>query len=106
MLGGNWRSSSGQKGAGCEVVEMSSAGDAAGSETEAWQEEIERAVDGVNRTRFDRWMRSEWHKAESRRRWSVDRQANWEEWREKRPRGAARGRAGQPEHVPVTESRV
>jgi len=72
----------------------------------AWAEEIERAIDNVTRTQWDKWMRREWHKAESRRQWSADRQAKWEEWREKRPRGATRGEASQPEHVSVTPAKV
>ena len=43
---------------------------AAKAVTEAWHEEIERAIDNVKRTKWDTWMRKEWHKATARERWS------------------------------------
>jgi len=32
-----------------------------------WKEEIERAISGVKRTEFDRWMRKEWYRARYQR---------------------------------------
>ena len=72
----------------------------------AWAEEIERAIDNVKRTEFDKWMRKEWHKAGSRREWSADRKARWLDWREQHSRGVARDGAGQPERVSVTPAKV
>ncbi len=72
----------------------------------AWADEIERAIDNVKRTQWDRWMRSEFHKAEARRRWSADRQARWEEWRKKHPHEATRDQVGQTEGIATTSSKV
>ena len=72
----------------------------------AWAEEIERAIDNVKRTEWDKWMRREWHKADSRRQWSAGRQARWEEWRERSAHGATRDEANQPEHAPIAKSKV
>ena len=73
----------------------------------AWAEEIERAVDNVKRTAFtSRWMRREWHKAESRRRWSADRKARWLAWRERRSSGATRVEVSQPERASVRPAKV
>ena len=72
----------------------------------AWAEEIERAIDNLKRTEWDKWMRREWHKAASRRQWSADRRARWLEWREQHSRGGARVEVGQPERVSVTPAKV
>jgi hypothetical protein len=72
----------------------------------AWAEEIERAVENVKRTEWDKWMRREWHKAASRRQWSADRKARWENWRERRSSGVTRVEVGQPERVSVTTAKV
>ena len=55
----------------------------------AWaapREEIERPIDNVRRTNWDKWMRKEWHRAGARNRWSAGRKAKWVEWRDKRSR--------------------
>ena len=49
----------------------------------AWQDEIERAIDNVKRTKLGKWMRAEWHKAGARDRWSEGRKARWVELRKK-----------------------
>ena len=72
----------------------------------AWTEEIDRAVDSVKRTAEDKWMRREWHKADSRRQWSADRTARWLDWREKHRREAARDGARQPGHASATPAKV
>ena len=72
----------------------------------AWAEEIERAVDNVKRSGWDKQFRREWHKAASRREWSADRRARWEDWREQHPRETARDGVRQPERVSVTRSKV
>ena len=72
----------------------------------AWADEIERAVDNVKRTKLDRWMRREWHKAAARSRWSEGRKAEWMEWKRRRSGGAIRGNAQQPESVPATQPKV
>jgi len=72
----------------------------------AWAEEIERAIDNVKRTQRGKWMRREWHKADSRRRWSADRKARWEDWREQHSHDTTRCEASQPEHTHATQSKV
>ncbi|MFC1805630.1 hypothetical protein ACFL09_01450 [Planctomycetota bacterium] len=54
---------------------------AAKTRMESWADEIERSIDNVKRTKLDKWMRREWHKAGARSHWSADRKARWEEWR-------------------------
>ena len=54
-----------------------------------WQDEIERAVSNVKRTRLDRWMRAEWHRAGARDHWSEGREARWVVWKKRHARGAA-----------------
>ena len=53
---------------------------AVGSVEVAWHEEIENAIDRVKRTKFDKWMRTEWHKAGARERWTAGRKAGWVRW--------------------------
>jgi len=65
----------------------------------AWAEEIERAIDNVKRSAWDKRFRREWHKADSRRQWSADRKARWADWRERRSSGVARDDGGQPRKV-------
>jgi len=72
----------------------------------AWAEEIERAIDNVKRSAWDKQFRREWHKADSRRRWSASRTAKWTDWRRGCSLGAAQGAASQPERVPVMPSKV
>ena len=72
----------------------------------AWAEEIDRAVENVKRTERDKWMRREWHKADSRRKWTADRKARWLDWRERRSSGATRVEVGQPERCSVTPAKV
>ena len=43
---------------------------AVGSAGTAWRDEIEHAIDGIKRTKLDRWTRRQWHKAAARSRWS------------------------------------
>ena len=47
----------------------------------AWQDEIERAIDSAKRTKLDRRMRAEWHRARARDHWSERRKAKWMEWK-------------------------
>jgi len=63
-------------------------------------------VDNVKRTDSDKWMRREWHKADSRRQWSADRKARCADWREQQSRGGARDEAGHPERASVTPRKV
>ena len=63
---------------------------AVGSVVAAWQDEIEHAIDNIKRTKFDRWMRREWHKAAVRGRGSPERKAEWKEWRRRRSGEAGR----------------
>jgi hypothetical protein len=46
----------------------------------AWAEEIEHAIDNVKRTKSDKWMRREWHKAAARERWSEGRKSERVQW--------------------------
>ena len=71
-----------------------------------WAEEIERAIANAKRSESDKWMRREWHKAESRRRWSADRKARWLAWRERRSSGATRVEVSQPERASVRPAKV
>jgi hypothetical protein len=88
------------------VIKMEPAHHAEQAVRAGWAEEIDRAVDNVKRTQADKWMRREWHKADSRRQWSADRKARWLEWRERRSSGPTRVEAGQPERVSVTPRKV
>ncbi len=54
-----------------QVIEMVVKGIEAEGASAAWADEIELAIDNAKRTKFDRWMRSEWHKAAARARWSA-----------------------------------
>ena len=67
--------------------------DAVRSGKAIWQNEIEHAIDNVKRTKLDRWMRREWHKAGARKRWSEGRKAGW---RRKGCDGESRGRQSRP----------
>lgn len=67
----------------------------------AWAGEIEHAIDNVKRTKFDRWMRKEWHKADARSHWSEGRKIGWASWRRRRSRGGARNNTHQPSLAPV-----
>ena len=60
-----------------------------GSAGTAWREETERAIDNVKRTKLDKWMRREWHKAAARDHWSEGRKVKWVEWWSKLCDGAA-----------------
>ena len=75
----------------CDVLEMPSC-----------QEEIEHAIDSVKRTALDRWMRTEWHRAGARDRWSEGRKVKWEDWRERQRRDETR----QPLRPPATQPKV
>ncbi|MFC1806272.1 hypothetical protein ACFL09_04745 [Planctomycetota bacterium] len=55
----------------------------------AWAHEIEHAIDNVKRTRFDKWMRREWHKAAARDHWPEGEKARWVGWRSRRCDGTA-----------------
>ena len=59
----------------------------------ACREEIETAIDRVKRTKLDRWMRKEWHKASARDQWSESRKAKWDDWREEHSCTPARVRS-------------
>ena len=76
----------------------------------AWWDEIEHAIDNVKRTKFDKWMRREWHKAAARERWSEGRKAKRMEWNSRRSRGEARNGARRPQsalpHSPRSGSRA
>ena len=72
----------------------------------AWAEEIERAIANVKRTERDKWMRREWHKADSRRRWSADRKARWADWRERRSQRETPDSSHQCDQPHVTRSKV
>ncbi|MFC1805664.1 hypothetical protein ACFL09_01620 [Planctomycetota bacterium] len=72
----------------------------------AWQDEIEHAIDKAKRTALDRWMRTEWHKAGARDRWSRDRKVRWMKWKRRGLRRAVSEgphRSGRPR---VTVSKV
>jgi len=71
-----------------------------------WADEIERAIDSIKRTKFDKWMRREWHKAAARERWSEGRKARWMEWKRRRSHGTSRDDPRQPDRAPVTQSKV
>ena len=51
-------------------------------------------------------MRREWHKADARRQWSADRQARWEERRERRSHEVAQEEAQQPGSLGVARPKV
>ena len=72
----------------------------------AWADEIEHAIDRVKRTRLDKWMRREWHKAAARDRWTARRKARWAERKGRRSRGAAVDSSRRSDLVAVTQSRV
>ena len=71
-----------------EVVEMELKELAGKAMEAAWQDEIERAVSNVKRTKWDKWMRTEFHKAAARNRWSRSRKVRWMEWKMRGLRGA------------------
>ena len=72
----------------------------------AWAEEIERAVDNVKRTESDKWMRREWHKADSRRQWSASRTAKWADWKRRRSQRETPDSSHQCDQPHVTRSKV
>ncbi|MBL7223577.1 MAG: hypothetical protein ISS72_06980 [Candidatus Brocadiae bacterium] len=72
----------------------------------ACQEEIEHAIDNVGRTKLDRWMRRQWHKAGARDRWSEGRKAKWVEWKRHPSSGVFRGGGHQPDRGSVAHSKV
>jgi hypothetical protein len=72
----------------------------------AWQDEIERAVSNVKRSRFDRWMRTEWHKAGARDRWSKGRKVRWIEWMRRGLVGAVPEGPYRPDRPQVRQSEV
>ena len=43
----------------------------------AHREEIERAIDNVKRTAWDKWFRRQWYRAGARRRWNSSHRAFW-----------------------------
>ena len=53
-----------------------------------WQDEIEGAVNNVKRTGLDKWLRTEFHRAAARDRWSRGRKVRWKEWKRRGLRGA------------------
>ena len=85
---------------------MSLGGLAIGSEAEAWREEIKRAIDNVKRTKWDKWMRREWHKEAARSRWSAERMARWVKWRGRRRREAVAEASRQPGCPRSAQSKV
>ena len=72
----------------------------------AWQDEIERAVDNVKRTRLDRWMRTEWHRAGARDRWPKGRKVQWIEWKRRGLRGAVPEGPHRHDRPQVRQSKV
>ena len=89
-----------------QVMEMDVKGAAAEGARAAWRGEIEHAIDNVKRTKFDKWMRREWHKATARDRWSEGRRAKWVRWKEHHSPGVSQG-AGHPSDRPrTTRSKV
>ena len=55
---------------------------------------------------LDKWMRAEWHKAAARGQWSEGGDAEWVDWKGRRPCGASRSNRHQLERVPIAESKV
>jgi hypothetical protein len=89
-----------------EVVNMELK-ELAGKATMAtWQDEIEHAIDSVKRSRLDRWMRTEWHKAGARNRWSKGRKVRWMEWKMRGLRGAESEGSHRPDRPRVRQSKV
>ncbi|MBL7224140.1 MAG: hypothetical protein ISS72_09825 [Candidatus Brocadiae bacterium] len=72
----------------------------------AWQDEIERAVSNVKRTKWDKWMRTEFHKAAARNQWSKGRKVRWMEWKRRGLRGAVSEGSHQPDRSHVRQSKV
>ena len=72
----------------------------------AWADEIEQAIDNVKRTKLDKRMREEWHKAAARDRWTGRRKAKWMAWKRRRSRAVLRGAGHQPGHGSATPSKV
>ncbi|MFC1805732.1 hypothetical protein ACFL09_01975 [Planctomycetota bacterium] len=72
----------------------------------AWQDEIERAVSNVKRTEWDKWMRTEFHKAAGRTRWSSRRKVRWMKWKRQGLRGAASEGSHRPDRPQVRQSKV
>jgi len=68
--------------------------------------EIEHAIDNIKRTKFDRRMRSEWHRAAARRGWTPERKARWAGWKEQQSREEVRDGDHQPDHALVAQSKV
>ena len=73
---------------------------------EPYQEEVERAIDRVKRSKLDKWMRAEWHRAGARDHWSKRRKAKWLDWKRRHPNEAATGRSCPATHTHVTKSKV
>ena len=72
----------------------------------ASREEIEHAIDSVKRSRLDRWMRTEWHKAGARNRWSRGRKVRWMKWKRQGLRGGVSGGSHRPDRPHVRQSMV
>ena len=89
-----------------EVVEMEMKELAGKSMMATWQDEIERAVDNVKRTQWDKRMRTEFHKAAARNLWSRGRKARWMEWKRRGLRGAVSEGSYRPDRPQVRQSKV
>ena len=72
----------------------------------AWADETELAIDNGKRTKLDKWMRSEWHRATARDRWTAGRKAKWLEWKRHRSPAALRGAGHQPDRGSLAQSKV
>ena len=71
-----------------------------------WKDEIEHAIDNVKRTKLDKWMRREWHRAGARERWAEDRKAEWEDWRRRRRRETGKGNSQRLGRRCTTQAKV
>ncbi|MBL7133606.1 MAG: hypothetical protein ISS78_05865 [Phycisphaerae bacterium] len=70
------------------------------------QEEIEHAIDSVKQTHLDEWMRTEWHRAGARDRWSKGRKVRWMAWKRRGLTGAATGPASQVNRPRIAQSKA
>ena len=48
-----------------------------GASHRIWERQIERAVNSIKRTAWDKWFRKEWYKAGARRKWSKKQRDRW-----------------------------